>query len=103
MSGYVREINAIDGEIKRLSKRVKELRVQKKQSESRLKDYMVQKGLEEYEGITLKKLTPKKRPKRKPKKVAEKDAISALEGAGVDGAADLWKVLQKVGIKEEED
>lgn len=95
MTSYVREINSIDEEIKRLNTRLKTLRQQKKTAQGHLYEYMNNKNIEKIENFTLKKLEPK--PPKPKKKKAEKmrDAIILCSQHGIDDPEEFYKQFQK--------
>ena len=66
MSTYVDEINNIESEMKRLRKRLKQLREFKIAPSKALHRYMVTNNLKIYKGITIKKITPTPKILRKP-------------------------------------
>src|SRR5687767_7311385 len=108
-SGYVREINSIKDELKRINGRTKALKTQQKITEGYLYTYMVKHGLEEFEGIKLKKITPKPKALRKSNTQKKEEAIRLFYGIGVPDPEGLYeeflatqKVKKEGNTQEEE-
>ena len=83
MSTYVDEINNIESEMKRLRKRLKQLRELKIGPSKALQRYMDANNLKIYKGITIKKITPTPKILRKPPSQKKKDALKFFREAGV--------------------
>lgn len=90
----LKSLGEINASIKRGNKHLKDLREQKKKYEKELYDWMVQKGYEEYGGIKLKKIEPKK-IKRKKKSEKKAGAIMLFEKLGINDPETLWNELEK--------
>nr|WNL49882.1 hypothetical protein MarFTMF_366 [Marseillevirus sp.] len=83
MTSYIKQIESISGELKRLSSRSKELRERKKDLEVKLLDYMVKRSLEEFNGYKRKKLEPRPRAPRLKKKEKDEIRLRMLEDVGL--------------------
>ena len=83
MSTYVDQINNIESEMKRLRKRLKQLREFKIAPSKALHRYMVTNNLKIYKWITIKKITPTPKILRKPPSQKKKDALKFFREAGV--------------------
>lgn len=98
---YVREINSLDTEIKRLNAIVKRLREQKRQAQTNLHSYMVSRGLEQVgegkQAITIRKCAPPKpRPKTKPKKDRKAEAIELFRDAGIPDPNSFYEQFESI-------
>jgi hypothetical protein len=97
MSSYAREIKSIDGELKRLNARLKQLRAQKRAAQDHLYTYMVSHKVDNLNGITLKQCAPPKpRAKQKPKAQRKADAVGALSEIGVPDPDGLYDTLESL-------
>ncbi|BAU80119.1 hypothetical protein A9K97_gp232 [Tokyovirus A1] len=83
MSSYIKQIESISGELKRLSERSKELRERKKGLEAKLLDYMVKRSIEEFCGYKKKKLEPRPKAPRLKKKEKDEIRLRMLEDVGL--------------------
>lgn len=92
-TSYVKEIESLKKEIKRLNSHLKSLRQQRKQSEKHLYNYMVANNLESYEGITAKSIKPKA-IQRKPLSQKKSDAIKLFRDSGIEDAEKFWDEFQ---------
>ena len=100
MSGYVKEINSLDAEIKRTNVHLKAMRLQKRAAQTHLYNYMISHNLEVIgEGknaITLKKCAPPKpRAKAKPKKEKREDALRLFQEAGIPNPDTFYNEFEK--------
>lgn len=89
--GYVREINSIKQELKRLTQRSKMLRKQQAAAKLNLFHYMDRHGLTKYNGITIKSITPREKVRRKPQKQKQQDAIALFEEIGIPHAQEFYQ------------
>lgn len=102
---YVREIDSLTDEIKRLSLHLKQMREQKKVAQRHLYEYMARQNLEKFQGHTLKSVQPRKPIPRKPKPAKKEDAIKLFRQAGIPDPEDFFKefeATQKYTDSEEE-
>ena len=83
MSKYVDEINNIENEMKRLRKRLKQLRELKIGPSKALQRYMDTNNLKIYKGIKIEKITPTPKILKKPPSQKKKDALRFFREAGV--------------------
>ncbi|ADB03987.1 hypothetical protein MAR_ORF208 [Marseillevirus marseillevirus] len=83
MSSYIKQIESISGELKRLSERSKDLRERKKGLEAKLLDFMDKRSIEEFQGYKRKKLEPKQRVPRLKKKEKDEIRLRMLEEVGL--------------------
>ncbi len=83
MSNYVDEINNIEIEMKRLRKRLKQLRELKMAPSKALQRYMVANNLKIYKGIKIEKITPTPKILKKTPSKKKKDALIFFREAGV--------------------
>ena len=91
---YVTEIRRIDHEVKRLTKRVKDLRAFKKAAQARLAGYMKKRRLAELSGFTLGQLEPPPRPRRKGIKEQRRDVAFLLTRHGVSDPEGLVREIE---------
>lgn len=98
---YVKEIQSIKEELKRINSHAKKLREQKKAAEKRLYQYMKNNDLPKYEGITIKSITPKEAKPRKPAKAKKSDAINLFYQIGVPDPESFWDEFQQTQRYEE--
>lgn len=98
---YVREINSIDQELKRINAKAKKLRNQKKAKEKLLYQYMVRNKLDTYQGIKLSSIQPK--TKRKTEKQKRAESIELFRKAGIPNPEQFYEEYKKqMKAKEEE-
>ena len=83
MSTYVDEINNIESEMKRLRKRLKQLREFKMAPSKALHRYMVTNNLKIYKGIKIEKITPTPKIRKKLPSQKKRDALIFFRDAGV--------------------
>ena len=101
---YVREIDSLTTEIKRLNERLKQLRKQKKGTEGHLYNYMTRQNIEKYGNVTRKSITPREKKSRKPDTVKRQDAIALFREVGIPNPEEFWeefKSTQKYESEEE--
>lgn len=92
---YVREIESLDKEIKRLNAVLKGLREQKKRRQSDLYEYMVANNKDKVGKITKKRIEPKEaKPPRKQACQKKAEAIVLFEQAGIPNPQDFWQRFQ---------
>lgn len=96
---YLREINSIDAEIKRLNSVIKALRVQKRKAQDNLYFYMSRHKLESIsdknKSISIEKFAPPKpRVKSKPKKERKVEAIELFREAGIPNPEEFFEQLE---------
>jgi seryl-tRNA synthetase len=99
-SSYVSKINSIDEALKRANTHIKTLKTEKKQAQERLYKYMVSKKLEEYEGVTLKKIAPKQKVVRKKENEKKQDAMKLFSDIGVDDPETLYTTFVETVLKK---
>lgn len=98
---YVREINSIDQELKRMNTKTKKLRNQKKAKEKLLYQYMVKNKLEVYQGIKISSIQPK--IKRKTEKEKRAESIEMFRKAGIPNPEQFYEEYKKqMRAKKEE-
>uniref|UniRef100_A0A6C0LZ36 Host-nuclease inhibitor protein n=1 Tax=viral metagenome TaxID=1070528 RepID=A0A6C0LZ36_9ZZZZ len=90
-TAYVKELASINRAIKGLNIEAKALRERRAELELALREYMENRNLEKYEGITLKKLLPKTRAKRVPKKVKQERAVELFARVGIPNPTEFYK------------
>ena len=95
---YVREIKSICEEIKRSNTRLSTLREQRKYKQSLLYKYMVDRGLEKFEGITINSISPKAPKPRKPEVEKRKDAVELFRQAGISNPEDFYTEFKTTQI-----
>jgi len=93
--GYVKEIESIKKERKRLNTESRKLLAQQRKAEKHLYDYMVSHRLDEVEGIKKKNISPREKAPRKKKKEKKKDAINLFRQTGIPDPEKFWEDLQK--------
>lgn len=91
---YVREINDLTTEIKRLKEHGDNLKSQRKVKQSYLRKYMEKNNLDKYEGITLKSITPRAPSLIKPKNKKKQDAIDLFRAQGIPEPEAFWERLE---------
>jgi hypothetical protein len=79
---YVKQIESINAELKRLNARRRILLQQKREQEQYLYKHMKSNNIEKYKGYTQDKIAPKDKVKRKPRKEQEKDGVKYFEEHG---------------------
>ena len=84
---YIREIQSLDGEIKRLNSHLKKLREQKKKAQGHLYSYMKRRNLEKCGKYTIKSVTPRPSKPRKPESAKKADAIELFRQVGIPDPA----------------
>lgn len=87
---YAKEINGLNADIKKLKEQKKKLETEKKKVEGYLYQYMKSYGLEEVDGIILKKVTPKAKTITKKKKDKEQDAIDLCREVGIPNPDEFY-------------
>lgn len=92
-SNYVKAIESIKGEMKRLGDRQRILREERKKTEFRLFQWMRARGYQDFEGYKLEKLKPKEMVPvlRKKKKEKVADAINLFRDIGVSDPVGLYQ------------
>lgn len=93
---YVREIESIKDELKRLTLKAKLLRDQKKKAEDNLYLAMDKLGLEEFKSIKRDKIKPKIRQKRKSSKVVTSETLDMLRLAGIADYENFYNKLKNI-------
>jgi len=88
---YVKEINSISDELKRLNKRAKYLREQKQKTQTNLYNYMKNHNIERYGDVTKDSLAPKPKSIRKPAAQKKEEAVVLFSQAGVRNPEDLYQ------------
>ena len=92
---YAKEIKSIRQERKRLNTKSRNLLSQQRKAEEHLYNYMVRYGLDKYDDITLKSITPKKKISRKKKAEKKQDAIELFRKTGIPDPETFWEQLQE--------
>lgn len=87
---YVKTINDIDNEISRIMGRLKMLKLEKKNNQTKLYRWMEKQGLEKYQGHKIPVTKAEKGPRKK-KKEKEKDAIQLFFEAGIPDPSQFYK------------
>ena len=105
MRAYAEEINNIENEMKRLRKRLKQLRELKKNPIRALHRYMVANNLKNYKGIKIEKIAPPplKIPKKTPTQ-KKNDALVFFRNSGVGDPETFYQqylLTQKGDMPEE--
>lgn len=97
-STYINELTSLDKEIKRLSDRLKELRLQRKRTSGNLYNYMVRNNLDtvghDKTAISIKTIEPKDRKKTKPKKARRNDTINLCREVGIPNPTAFFEQLE---------
>lgn len=104
MSAHALRIKGLDAEIKRISSRLKAAREERKKHVDRLYQYMTKYGLDNVEGIPIKKVEPKIPKPRKKKAEKREDAIAFLMNAGIadpDGFLEEFEATQRASVADE--
>lgn len=94
-NGYIKEIESIKKERKRLNNQSRKLLAQQRNAENHLYTYMNSHHLEEFGGIKKKTIAPKEKLPRKKKKEKKKDAIDLFRQTGIPDPEKFWEDLQK--------
>ncbi len=84
MSEYINEREKIIQEIKRLNCLIKELRINKKETEQKIVEFMEERDMEILDGVALSDLKPNSRKKRKKKSEKREDALEFLKNYDID-------------------
>ena len=92
---YIREINSLDQEIKRLNARLKILRNQKKDKQKLLYKYMIKNKLESYGGKTIASIRPRDTIHRKTEKQKKQEAIILLREAGIEDPESFYNEFKE--------
>ncbi len=87
---YVNEIRSIEKEEKRLRAVQKKLREQKKKAQGYLYTHMESSGVEKYNNITKKSITPREKKVRKKAKDKKRDAIELFRLTGIPDPEKFW-------------
>lgn len=99
-NSYVNEINSLEAEIKRLNKRLKELRETKRNSENNLYMLMKSENIDQitYEGrtISIEKITPKNKKKILPKKQRDELTKNYLRDQGIPDPEEIFQEIQRL-------
>ena len=97
---YVKEINSLDEEIKRLTSRLKDLRSQRKICSEKLYAYMEKNNIESINQgkIKLNKIKPKDRKKTRPKKERTQETIKLLRDAGIPNPSAFFNQIETLKI-----
>ncbi len=80
---HIQQIKKLDAEAARLNGLLKQLRLQKKEHQRRIHEYMSRRNLTEYRGIKIRTVTPKPPVKRRPKKERDRAAIEICRATGI--------------------
>lgn len=88
---YIREINSLDDEIKRLNSKLKALREQKRSKQDLLYKYMTKNHIDKYGGITAKSIRPRENFPRKPESEKKSDAITLFTQLGIENPEEVYK------------
>lgn len=91
---YVREIESLDKEIKRLNAVLKKLRDQRTERKKELYEYMTSHNKEKVGSIGIKKIAPRKPITRKPMKEKKADAMALFERVGIHNPTEFWAEFQ---------
>jgi len=102
---YVNEINSIEKEIKRLTDRLKQLRMQKKIANEKLCSYMSKYNLESIgdgkNTIYYNKIQPKSRKKTKPKKDRKEESVKLFRDMGIPDPLGFFDQLELIKISND--
>lgn len=82
-NAYIKEIDSLTFEIKRLNTVLKKLRKQKRAAQTHLYNYMVRNKIEKYGGHTIKSVCPRQSRPRKSKSAKKADAIELFRQVGI--------------------
>lgn len=93
--GYIRQISSIEDALKRHNQQVKDLRQKQRLAKNHLYEWMKSKGLEEYQGYTIKKVAPRPKIPRKKAKDKKEDALRLFSDIGVNDPEEFWEALQR--------
>lgn len=93
--GYVRQILSIEEALKRHNKQVKDLRQKQKLAKTRLYEWMKARGIDDYEGYSIKKIEPRPKIPRKKAKEKKEDALRLFSEVGVNDPEEFWEALQR--------
>jgi hypothetical protein len=99
--GYVKEIESIKKERKRLTFESRKLLQQQRKAERHLYTYMESTGISEYGGIKKSNIKPKEKVQRKKKKEKKRDAIALFRQTGIPDPEKFWDQLQSTQKAEE--
>lgn len=83
-----------DREIKILLGKTNEMKKKKSADKAKLAEWMKKKGLDEYKGVQLKNLQPKKRQPRKTIDQKRKAEVAILASVGAPNPEEVWERMQ---------
>ncbi len=95
---YVDSIRSIEEAIKRMNLQVKSLRLQKKEKELRLYNWMIKNNIDQIGGIKRSKIEPKEKSERKKEADKKREAIELFETLGIENTEEAYlkfKLTQK--------
>lgn len=92
---FVREIQSIENEERRLRTRARKLREQKRKAQAHLYEYMEKNGIERYGGVTKKSISPRQKTVRKKAKEKKKDALELFRKTGIPDPEKFWNEFQR--------
>lgn len=93
--GYIREIENVEREIKRLRLKIKELKKQKMTAELHLANTMERMHITEVGKIKLEKIKPKEKVKRKSRKQQKKEALRLFQEVGIPDPETFYTELER--------
>ena len=94
-AAFINQIRTIDSTLSRLNPQIASLRKKKREAQERLYKWMAARQLEEYEGVKIKKITPKPKAVRKKKDEKKRDAIALFQTIGVNDPEGLYESFQR--------
>lgn len=100
---YVAKVKSLDKAVKEKNTQLKKLREQRETANLHLYNWMVRNQVQEYEGIKISRITPKK--KRPRKKLAEKkqETIGVLADLGVENPEYAWEKIHNLSKRSAAD
>ncbi len=96
--GYIKELNSLKAEIKRLNDEMKKLRIEKKSTERRLYEWMKIYGHTTYENYRLELVKPKTNIPRKKKNDKIRDALVLFRNIGIPDPEEFYEEFKKTQI-----
>jgi len=87
---YIREIDSVDKELKRMNIKIKQLRAQKKAKQELLYKYMVKNKIEKYKNKTISSVRPKECTHRKTEAQKKEESIKIFRDAGIENPEEFY-------------
>ena len=95
-AGYAREIESINGELKTLRTRERQLLAQRGLAQTHLHTLMRSTNLTKYKSFTLRSLAPKKRPRYRPPKSLKAATIAYYRSVGIENPEHLHEQVERL-------